>query len=95
MHEYNLGIDGLFALPVSLVRETVIVSRPAEGPDADPAAMQQRLEDSLRGSIDGEIVSRSFSVAERDGAVYVTMRARRFENIARVQEITQAEAAPP
>ena len=95
VHEYNLGIDGLFALPVSLVRETVIVSRPAEGPDADPAAMQQRLEDSLRGSIDGEIVSRSFSVAERDGAVYVTMRARCFENIARVQEITQAEAAPP
>ena len=54
--------------------------------------MRERLEAQLRGRIDGEIVSLAVSEPERDGAVYVTLRTRCFENIAK---ITQAEETSP
>ncbi len=94
VQEYALGLKGLFALPIRIVREERLRTRFAEGESADAARMQTRLENYLRERIAGEIVSRSFSVSEKDGAVFVTMRARCFENIARIQE-TQAEAPSP
>ena len=92
VHEYNLGLKGLFALPLSLLCETCTRRAPAEPQAADTQAMRERLETQLRGQIDGEIVSLSFSELERDGTVYVTLRARCFENIAK---ITQAEETSP
>ena len=92
MHEYNLGVKGLFALPLSLLCETCTRRAPTDAQAADTQAMRERLEAQLCGRIDGEIVSLSFSELERDGAVYVTLRARCFENIAK---ITQAEETSP
>ena len=94
VHEYKLGLKGLFALPIRLIREEGLRYRPAEAESGDAAQLQARLEAYLQQQISGEIVSRSFSAAEKDGAVYVTMRARCYENIAQIQEI-QAEAASP
>ena len=94
VQEYDLGLKGLFALPIRIVREDRLRYRTAEAESPAVAPMQKRLESYLQGKIAGEIVSRSFSVTEKDGAVYVTMRARCFENIAQIQE-TQAEAPSP
>lgn len=92
VHEYNLGLRGLFALPASLLCETCTRRAPADAQAADAQAMRERLEADLRERIDGEIVSLSFCEFERDGAVYVTLRARCLENIA---TITQAEETSP
>ena len=92
VHEYNLGLDGLFALPLSLLTETRTRRAPAEPQTADVQAMRERLEAGLRERIDGEIVSLSFSELTRGGAVYVTLRARCFENIAK--SIQAGETSP-
>ena len=92
VHEYDLGLDGLFALPVSLLCETRVRRAPADAPAADTQAMRERLRAGLLESIDGEIVSLSFSEIEKDGAVYVTLRARCFENIAK--RIQAGETSP-
>jgi similar to stage IV sporulation protein len=92
VHEYNLGLKGLFALPLSLLCETCTRRAPADAPAADLQAMRERLEAQLRGRIEGEIASLSFSQIEKDGAVYVTLRARCFENIAK--RIQAGETSP-
>ena len=54
--------------------------------------IRERLRAGLLESIDGEIVSLSFSEIEKDGTVYVTLRARCFENIAK--RIQAGETSP-
>ena len=93
-HDYNLGIKGLFALPLRVVCETY-VRRMAGEAAADIDAMEMRLESYLQQQIDGEITECSFSAWEKDGAQFVSMRARCFENIARIQETIQAEDPSP
>ena len=87
VHEYYLGIEGLFRLPVTIVREELI---PYESGPADAALcqaqteqMQQRLLEELRARIEGEIVSLHFQSEERDGLLFVTLFAQCRENIAR------------
>ena len=92
VHEYDLGLDDLFALPVSLLCETRVRRAPADAPAADTQTMRERLRAGLLESIDGEIVSLSFSEIEKDGTVYVTLRARCFENIAK--RIQAGETSP-
>ena len=94
VHEYNLGIDGLFALPVTLVCERYTLRR-TEAAEVDPAGIAARLERYLAAQIEGEIVQCAFDTVELDGAVYVTIRAQCYENIACVQKINQVEASPP
>lgn len=89
VHEYNLGAEGLFALPVSLVREELIRRAPGEGEEDCAAEMEARLYASLEERIEGEILSFAFS-RHRDGAMlYVTLRARCLENIAQITEIAE------
>ena len=93
LQEYNLGVDGLFALPVSLVCERYVRYRTEEAA-LDPAAIEARLQDYLASQIEGEIVHYSFDTVERDGAVFVTLRARCYENLTRVQTITMKAPLP-
>ena len=93
-HDYVLGVQGLFALPLRIVCETYVRRLPGEG-SADPDAMAARLETCLQARIDGEIRERSFTGWEKDGTQYVNMRARCFENIAEIRMTTQAEEASP
>ena len=93
-HDYVLGVQGLFALPLRFVCETYVRRLPGEG-SADPDAMAARLETCLQAQIDGEITERSFTEWEKDGAQYVTMRARCLENIAEIRMTTQAEETSP
>lgn len=83
VYEYNLGWDGLFALPVTLVREKLIFRERAPGSVKRTGEMEQRLSAGLREQIDGEVVSSSFSTAESGGLICVTLRAQCRENIAR------------
>ena len=86
VHESVLGVNGLFALPVCLVREQYVRLTPQSAEGADSAAMQQRLYDALAEEIDGEILSVSYTVSENDGLLAVTMHAHCRENIARTVE---------
>lgn len=89
MHEYNLGIEGLFRLPVSLVWEELRPYRASEPRPLSGEAIGQRMIAALDEQIEGEILSQSLTVAEKDGMVFVTLRAQCRENIARVVDITQ------
>ena len=82
VHEYNLGIPGLFSLTVTLVCEKQRAYETA-GPYAwNPEEQGQRLIGQLAEHIEGEILSPAISWAEKDGLLYVTLRTRCRENIA-------------
>ena len=89
VHEYNLGIDGLFRLPLTFVREELRPYRATE--DAPDLAEEagQRLIASLAERIDGQILSAKLSFSEKDGLTVVTLRAHCLENIAESVDITQ------
>ena len=88
VYEYTLGIKGLFALPVTLIREERVWPETASAADSGRAEeMQRRLYASLRESIDGEIVSSGFSVSRSGELLQVTLRARCRENIAVCREL--------
>ena len=82
VHEYNLGIKGLFATPVSLVREELIRTKTEPGPAAEEERMKRQLLELLTRRIDGEVLSESFRVEREDGLLKVSMTARCLENIA-------------
>lgn len=86
--EYNLGIEGLFAIPVSLVVEELVSREEKTDCFSDEAGMKERLYEYLSTSIDGEIISQSYSTAHEGGAMYVTMTAHCLEDIARISDIT-------
>ncbi len=88
VHEYNLGIDGLFCLPICLVREELRPWETAGGSGLDAEEVGRRLIDSLAEQIDGEVVSTQISVSEFSGLTVVTLRAQCYENIAQQVDIT-------
>ena len=82
---YTLGKKGLFALPVRIVRETLVRSRYGEQP-AESARMAERLMERLQSGLEGQILEHSFAAFEKDGLMVVTLRAHCLENIARARE---------
>ena len=60
VHEYELGIKGLFAMPLSLVRESRIIRDGADSAP-DPEGMERRLLAALERQIEGEVRQSSFS----------------------------------
>ena len=89
VHEYNLGIDGLFRLPLTLVREELRPYSATEESRGAAEELGQRLVASLAERIDGQIVSFELSMAELGGVTVVTLRAHCLENIAQSVDITQ------
>lgn len=84
---YPMAWDGVFTLPVTLVRERAVDYRTAEIP-ADKAALRAKLEDDLTQELlrrldgKGEISAASFTAAESGGLLIVTLRAECLEDIA-------------
>lgn len=84
---YPLSWDGVFTLPVTLVRERAVPYR-TEETAADKAALRTKLEaeltDTLLRRLDGkgEIRTASFTAAETGGLLMVTLRAECLEDIA-------------
>lgn len=87
VHEYNLGIKGLFRLPLVLVREELRPYRAAESAGDPAEELGQRLLASLAERIKGEIVSSALRKAEIDGMTVVTLYAQCRENIAQSVDI--------
>ena len=83
---YNIGIRGLFSLPVSLVRETEreYALQPQRTDAADAVrAMEDALYAALLRSIgpDGAVLSEHWTSAESNGCYAVCLRARCSEHI--------------
>ena len=93
MHEYNMGIEGLFALPITLIREERIRYRESPGLFQPEQDMGADLRSALQEYIDGEIVSAQISVNRSGELVYVTLRAQCNENIAIRNETREPEAS--
>ena len=89
VHEYNMGAEGLFSLPLSLtVEEYRLYER--ESREADPTEAEKRLLDRLAGSAEGEILQSRLHSVRKGAWLYTELRAHCRENIAET-----AEVAPP
>ena len=91
IHNYNAGIRGLFALPVTLVVEELRPYRLSGTVPADTAAMGARLEARLEDGLRGVVLSSSVTKGDNGGLAVVTLRAACRENIAQVKEYDPAE----
>jgi len=91
INEYNLGVEGLFALPVTVVREEILYFQKEVGRWMQNDETGRRMLEELSEAIDGEILSSSVSYSESDGLHYVTLRASCRENIAVNQDIYPGE----
>ena len=87
IEEYPLAWEGVFRLPVTLVRETVI-EYSAQEAEEDPGLLEQRLAEALQSRLErrlegrGEALSVHFTARESGGALYVTLRAECRADIA-------------
>lgn len=89
-------------MPLALSRETCRAYTLAAAPvDADAAErlLEERLLEALRARLgDGEVVHTSFSSAQRDGRLEVTLQAECTEEIGRfvpLEPITEENEAEP
>ena len=91
--EYPLAWEGVFTLPVTLVREQTLEYDSAAAAE-DEEELSGRLEAVLRSTLErelsgrGEILDAQFTSSASDGRFVVTMRAECMEDIA---EFTPAE----
>ncbi len=84
VHEYSVGLKGLFAFPVSLICE---VYQCGETP-VQAVSAGERLQNDLAERIEGDILQVRLDTAVRDGWRYTTLRAHCLENIAHTAETT-------
>lgn len=89
VHEYILGIGGLFQLPLGLVWEEIRPYAAAGTAAGIGEEAGQRMIAELAERIDGEILTAQILHAELDGLTAVTVRAHCLENIAQQVDITQ------
>ena len=80
--EYTLGAEGLFALPLRIVKESYVPYGLSEGTGYDADAMKLHLSALLDAGTDGQVLQQSFTEANADGLFVVTLRAHCLENIA-------------
>lgn len=85
--EYPLALEGVFTLPVKLIRERYVEYEIVER-EADRAELEERLKAALLAELEsrldgrGEALSATFSAAESGGLLTVTLRAECEQNIA-------------
>ena len=92
VYEYKIGIEGLFLLPVSIIKEELSFYETEAQPSAAGAEMEAALRDYLTETVDGEVLSADFSVNDSGELLCVTMHAHCLENIAETREIKQEES---
>ena len=87
VHNYKLGVRGLFALPVTLVAEEHIPYELTDGTADHADEMAEHLAAYLMSHVRGDVKSRSVTAAESNGLTIVTLRAACEENIAEIREL--------
>lgn len=97
VYEYKLGIEGLFLLPVSIIKEELSFYQTETGPSAAGEEMKAALLAYLRQTVDGEVLETDFSFSDGGELLCVTLYAHCLENIAETREIEQEESgvSPP
>lgn len=90
VHEYKIGVEGLFALPLSLIREDTLSyqTQPLE-PD-----LEEELCAHLLARLEGEVLSAETSGVKTGDLLLFTLRAHCLEDIGQTQEYP-AEDSPP
>lgn len=86
IHEYKLGIDGLFAMPLKLVREEYRSYRLTEA-EASGTLMRETLDGRLKDLVKGEVIQRSFTESVSEELIVLTLRAHCLEDIGRTVPI--------
>ncbi|MBR1457708.1 MAG: sporulation protein YqfD [Oscillospiraceae bacterium] len=94
VHEYRLGLEGVFALPLCLVREEIVRYETAEEPPQPERAMGVSLQRVLWETVDGAVVSAALSSSRDAERVCVTLRAQCRENIAKTIDTQGTETSP-
>ncbi len=94
-YEYPFSMEGVFAFPITIVRERCTeytLAETAQSTEAVEAELQKTLTAALDSRLDGrgEVVSASFASVEKDGYIIVTLRAECREDIA-----VEVEFTPP
>ena len=79
--EYKLGAEGLFSMPVKLIREQRQKYKTSPETLYDTAQMERKLTDTLRQSVAGEINSMRFREGKLNGVYVLTLRAHCTEQI--------------
>ncbi|MBQ9685487.1 MAG: sporulation protein YqfD [Oscillospiraceae bacterium] len=90
--EYTLGMEGLFSLPIRVVRERIVPCRYTVGDGCDREAMARRLYTGLEQDTEGQILQYSLTEGSDGGLYVLTLRAHCNENIAAPVERTQQDA---
>jgi len=83
IHEYNLGVEGLFALPVSFIREELRSYDTQPDAAYDRQLMEQTLSRNLSERVKGQVLNKSFTAGESKGLYVVTLRSHCLEDIAK------------
>lgn len=89
VHEYNVGAEGLFSLPLRLQRRESSSLVPTGGELSREAEMRAALLSRLERDLDGEILETSFCAGRSRGLLIVTLRAHCVENIAATVELAE------
>lgn len=84
IYEYNLGVEGLFALPVTFIREELRSYDVQPQAAYDRQLMEQQLGKVLMDRVKGQILSQSFTAGESKELYIVTLRSHCLEDIAKV-----------
>lgn len=94
--ELKLGLDGLFTLPVSLLKETSLFYETFPvGSDetAAKASLEQQAQAELRRRIgeDGEVISQNLTFSRSKGCMVATLLAECLQDIATEKPMTDEE----
>lgn len=84
IHEYKLGAEGLFALPVTFVREELRGYETQPQPAYDKQALEQQLNSLLLADVKGQVLEKSFTAAGGETLYVLTLRCHCLEDIAQV-----------
>ena len=84
VYEYKLGVEGLFALPVTLVREELRGYDTQLQPAYDRQEMERELNRLLLADVKGQVLEKSFTAAGGESLYVLTLRCRCLEDIAQV-----------
>ena len=79
-----MGAEGLFALPVTLVREELRAYDTQLQPACDRQEMERQLNRLLLADVKGQVLEKSFTAAGGETLYVLTLRCHCLEDIARV-----------
>jgi len=90
VHEYNLGVEGLFSFPLSIIREEIVCRKREAGNCDISGEIGQAMLAALGETVRGEIISSSLASSHSKGLCTVNLRAACYENIAENMDIDSA-----